>query len=68
MPGDEAVDKRIFRLNNNYFPVDTLKEYLSRQNRKKMIQGSIVLWFERYLPDGIRTTTSRMEFNDLYYL
>jgi len=65
MPGDEVVDKRIFRLNNNYFSVDTLKEYLSRYNRKKEVSrggtNSIILWFEKYLEEGISTYTLKAE-------
>ena len=65
MPGDEVVDKRIFRLNNNYFSVDTLKEYLGRFNRKKEISkggnNSIILWFEKHLEKGISNYTLKAE-------
>jgi hypothetical protein len=69
MPGDEVVDKRIFRLNNNYFSVDTLKEYLSRYNRKKEISrggiNSTFLWFEKYLEKGMSIYALKAEENIL---
>lgn len=65
MPGDNVIDIRIFRLNNNYFPVDTLREYLSRQDRKKVIRGESAQWYERHLSEGIPKTVLRMEKDNL---
>jgi hypothetical protein len=52
-PGDDYEEKRVARFNNLFFPVADEAEWRRRRDRKKVVRGRPVLWFERYGPGGI---------------
>jgi hypothetical protein len=59
-PGDNYEEKRIARFNNTHFPLADEAEWRRRRDRKKVVRGRPVLWFERYGPGGIASVHQHM--------
>lgn len=59
-PGQDHVTERVFRWNDHYFPVGTVKEYLKRVNRPKEKDGHPIEWYEADRQLGIRGVHRRI--------
>lgn len=59
-PGDEVIEERTARFNNNHFPCDTVKEFDRRNDRKTKVKGLPVKWFEKLADKGIKAVHKAM--------
>ncbi len=59
-PGDELIEARTARYNNTHILCDTEAEFKRRKDRKSMVRGKKVEWFERYRNLGISKVIQMM--------
>ena len=64
-PGDDYSYEFVARYNNQFFPIEDEKDFLSRKQRKRTARGRDVEWFERHRGKGIDAVHEAMSKNQM---
>jgi hypothetical protein len=64
-PGDDYSSQFVARYNNQFFPIEDEKDFLSRKQRKRTVKGRDVEWFERHRGKGIGAVHQAMCSNQM---
>ncbi len=64
-PGDDYQSEHVASYNNQHFPIENEKDFLSRKQRKRIVKGRLVEWFERHRAKGIACVHRKMSQNQM---